>query len=220
MDYLGPQQADFSNVRSLNLEFLGVLARRQSSALLAGLPGELSQRVRALRPAQCERLAATPFLLFSFRERDDDYWERLLAANAARDLFAGASADEGQMRLIAAGLGFVWQLARQNSYAARLICGASLHWCERLAERTLLDVVNVVAASDDVLVLREGADCALWRKLLHSGISNERQVRRAAHISALQYVLTSCRRADAPRLATAARAGLSPSLRVADETRR
>lgn len=222
MEYRGPEQDDFHNVRSLNRECLTRLAGGDPHAApLEDMPERLALRLVRLRPAQCERLAATPFLLFSFRERDNEYWGRLLDDTGTRNLFsAGAEADDVRMPLIAAGLGFVWQLARRNPYAARLICGASLHWCEQLAERTLLEVVTVAASCPDVLVMREAGNRPLWNKLLQNGISYEPEVRRAAHIGALQYVLTSVSRGDAARTALAARAGLAPTMRVADKTER
>lgn len=221
MDYPGPQHSDFDNVRSLNRGFLRLLAGLEPAAPpLADLPRQLASRCAALKPVQRDRLAATPFLLFSFRERDHDYWGRLFEPTSGDLLAALGPDDDGRVRLIAAGLGFVWQLAGQNPYAARLICGASLHWCECLAERTLLEVVSAAAHSPDVLMVREAANEPLWRKLLDSGVSGHRDVRKAAHISALQAVLTSGGAAATPRLRLAARAGLAPSLRVADETDR
>jgi hypothetical protein len=219
MEYPGPQAADNRNDRSLNREFLMLLGTRtQEARLLRTLPRSLALQLTALRTSQQERLADIPFLLFSFRERDDIYWDRLLAANGGADLFADArNVDDAQMRLIAAGLGFVWQLARQNPYAARLVCGASLHWCEQLAEKTLLEIVNVAASGADVLLLRTVGNAPLWHKLLKSGCSSEREVRHATHMSAMHCLLTAAHRGDAPRAAIAARRGLSPSLRVADK---
>lgn len=222
MEYPGPARTDFHNVRSLNGEFLQWLGQRSVAAPpLKELPADLAKRLAGLRLAERERLSATPFLLFSFRERDDDFWSRLLQSRGTPDLLAAAApTDDAELRIIAAGLGFVWQLARQNAYAARLICGASLHWCEQLAEKTLVDVMNVAAVSSNLLKLRVAGNRPLWHKLLNSGIQAEREVRHAAHISALQCVLTSAQRSHAARPALAARAGLSPSRHVADRTRR
>ncbi len=222
MEYPGPARTDFHNVRSLNGEFLQWLGRRSVAAPpLKELPTDLAKCLAGLRLAERERLAATPFLLFSFRERDDDFWSRLLQGGGTPDLLAATTtSDDAELRIIAAGLGFVWQLARQNAYATRLICGASLHWCEQLAEKTLVDVMNVAAVSPHLLKLRAADNRPLWHKLLNSGIRAEREVRHAAHISALQCVLTSAQRSRTARPALAARAGLSPSRRVAGRTRR
>jgi len=221
MEYPGPERTDFHNVRSLNGEFLQWLGGRSIAAVpLNELPADLAKRLAGLRFAERQRLAVTPFLLFSFRERDDDLWSRLLRSSGTPDLLAAARSDDAELRLIAAGLGFVWQLARQNAYAARLVCAASLHWCEQLAEKTLVEVMNVAAVSPNLLTLRAACNRPLWHKLLSTGIQAEREVRHAAHISALQCVLTSAQRSHTVRPARAARAGLAPSRHVADRTDR
>ena len=62
MEYEGLCRDDLDNVHALNRAWLE-------------LDGSAEQRLSVRR---LERLAATPFLLFSFRERDDRYWTRLL----------------------------------------------------------------------------------------------------------------------------------------------
>ena len=220
MDYRGPQQADYANVRALNGAFLRLVQRPPHTAsLLAGLPPALRERSRQLTGLQRERLAGVPFLLFSFRELDGAYWEQLFHAQGPADLFAGAPLDEDLSRLVAAGLGYLWQLARRNAYAARILCCASLHWCEQLAERPLLDIVSA-ASRRDVLILRAPADACLWHKLLHVATSAERAVSDAAKVSALQRLLTS----PAPPLAavsTRAARRLPPrTLQVAEDIER
>jgi len=220
VEFMGPRATDFDNVHSLNRAYLGLL--RQQAELrrcLAGLPSPLAGALVSLAEGDADRLASAPFLLLSFRERDDDFWERIFAEGTHRDLFAVSQpACDDLGCLISAGLGFVWQLARQNPYAARLICGASLHWCEQLTELTFLHLLARAGTRADVLTLRCADDAALWTKLLVSGISREKQVRRAAHISALQSVLTRSSMPDPRKWAAAACAVRTPTLRVADET--
>lgn len=220
MEFQGPGDTDYENVNSLNREFLATLRRDPAArACLRGLPRELARQMLSLTEPQATRLATTPFLLMSFRERDDDFWESVFATGASRDLFAVPQTISDELgRLIAAGLGFVWQLAKQNPYAARLICGASLHWCEQLTERTFFRILAVAGMRSEVLVLRSATDSELWTKLLQSGISREKQVLRAAHISALQSMLTRATMPTGKKWAAAACALQSPSLRVADET--
>ena len=219
VEFRGPAATDFDNVHSLNLAFLKLLRRDpEVRKCLEGLPADIAKRLLRLGDGEAERLASTPFLLLSFRERDDDFWEGLFAGKN-RDLFVPARPASDELgRLISAGLGFMWQLARQNPYAARLICGASLHWCDQLAERTIFQVLAAASISGEVLVLRSGLDAELWTKLLQSGTSREKQVRRAAHISALQCVLTRASMPDQKRWAAAACAVRTPTLKVADET--
>lgn len=219
MDFQGPSATDYANVTSLNRAFLALLRRNGNGRrCLRELRAPLAEKLVALTGGQADRLAATPFLLMSFRERDDRFWEAAFAAELRGDLFAMApSASDGLTSLISAGLGFAWQLSKQNAYAARLICGASLHWCEQLGELNFLHLLSIAGRRDEVLTLRCAADSELWRKLLNSGISREQQVRRAAHISALQSVLTRASMPGDRQWRSAACAAPSPSLQVAED---
>jgi len=219
MDFQGPTLADYENVRSLNFAFLRLLQNGSECArYLEGLPRELGRRLRRLGHREMERLAATPFLLFSFRERDDGFWQKILTDDRTRDLFAlrlKATDDVG--RLVSAGLGFVWQLAHRNPFAARLLCGASTHWCEQITERTIFHILAVAGHRSDLLVLRAQHDAEIWQKLLDNGLSNETETRHAAHISALQTILT---RQPAPAAwSAAACASRNPALKVAEESK-
>lgn len=219
MELMGPGAADFENVRSLNRAYLRLLKNEAGArGCLRRLPPELAARLTSLPEIEADRLAGTPFLLPSFRERDDEYWEQIFANTAHGDLFAVREPASDELGcLVSAGLGFVWQLARQNPYAARLICGASLHWCEQLAERTFFQVLSLAGSKPDVLALRCGSNGELWAKLLESGVSRERHVRRAAHISALQSVLTRASMPERKKWAAAACVRRSPALMVVDD---
>lgn len=215
MEFRGPGAADFENVRSLNRAFLQLIKHNPDARkCLYGLRPGLAASLTGLSAGEAERLSGTPFLLLSFRERDDEFWDAIFADTPRKDLFAVPGSDE-LGRLISAGLGFVWQLARQNPFAARLVCGASLHWCEQLAERTFFQVLATAGARADILTLRGPLDAGLWAKLLTSGVSREKQVRRAAHISALQSVLTRAAMPDRRRWAACARR--TPAMKVADD---
>ncbi len=217
MTFEGPAPFDYRNVRALNRAYLTLLqADRHARQSLLKLSPPLIRRITSLTRHQAERLSATPFLLLSFRERDDKLWSRIISDDGCADLFTRPVADDLD-RLRSAGLGFVWQLARQNPYTLRLICGASLHWCEQIAERTFFDLLAGVAPHADLLELRRGNDAELWWKLLDNGICREADIRTAAHVSALQTVLT--RPADhAPRTwAVAACRSKTSGLRVAEE---
>lgn len=219
MIFEGPEPADYDNVRSLNRAFLAVVAGdRRPQSLLGPLMPPLAGRLAGLKAGEADRLATAPFLLFSFRERDDPYWEQLFAASRHPDLFSErAISPAGLRRLIAAGLGFVWQLARRNPYAARITCGASLHWCDQLAERTLLQILVLAGRNDDLLTLRSAADEELWHKLLEDGVSIDDDIRMAAQMSAFQSVVTRPQVAMPAMWATAACASRPLSLRVADD---
>lgn len=222
MDFDGPDATDFANVHSLNRAFLSLLTNGAiRHACLDPLQEALKRRLTSLRAGQVERLAATPFLLLSLRERDSGYWERILDSDRTGDLFAVSEAPgDDYQRLISAALAFVWQLSRQNPYAARLICGASMHWCETLAERTFYSLLAVAGRRRDLLVLRLADDGKLWRKLLESGVSKNLKIRRAAHLCALQSVLTRPQVMPGAKLAAAACGFRQKGLRVADDGNR
>jgi hypothetical protein len=219
MDFAGPEDSDYENVHSLNRAYLSLLVSGPQIPTPVNdmLPGYL-QRLKALSRQQTDRLATTPFLLFSLREQDGNYWEHLLQASSERDLFAGSpdSADE-YGRLVAAALGFVWQLARQNPYTARLVCGASVHWCELIAEQTIFRLLALAGLRSDVLIPRFGGDSELWSKLLVAGVARENDVRQSAQISALQTMLTRPAKTPESAWALAACKRAAPRLRVADD---
>lgn len=218
MDFQGPTPSDYENVRSLNFAFLRLLQDKTvCGRYLEGLPKELGLRLQRLSLAEIRRLAMTPFLLFSFRERDDGFWQQLLSDDRNQDLFAEQRKPTDDVgRLVSAGLGFLWQLAGRNPFAARLLCGASTHWCEQIGEQTFINLLAIVGQRSDLLVLRAQHDPELWQKLLRAGLSNTSEHRTAAHISAFQYVLT--RQLTAPAMwSAAACASHDPALRVAEE---
>jgi hypothetical protein len=197
MDFKGPEPADFDDVRSLNIAFLEYLRGQAGEALRRELPATLRPVVAALTERQAERLASVPFLLLSLGETDDDYWSRSLVDSPVRDLFASPHSDKDPLgRIASAALGFLWQLARRNAYATRLICGASLNWCEQLAACTLLGVLQHVAEHEGLVGPRLADNQTFWHRLLGAGLSSDNDIRRAAQLSALQSMLTST---DAPR---------------------
>jgi hypothetical protein len=147
--------------------------------------------VAALTGRQIERLAGVPFLLLTLNESDDTYWSRVRDELPVRDLFAASHSPGDPLgRIVVAALGFQWQLARKNPYAARLISGASLSWCEQLASCTLLRVLQCAVEYQGLIAPRQAAHKVLWARLLGAGLSSAEDVRRAAHLSALQIVLS------------------------------
>lgn len=221
MSFNVPDKRDYENVVSLNAAWLGYL--RQDHEMRRGLAGcnePLRQRIIELSSHQYQRLAETPFLLFSFHERDERYWSRILEQSREPDLFRTA-ASRNVDTLASAALGFIWQLARRNPYALRLFCGATLYWCERIADLTFYSLLDAVRCSGDVPVLRLAHAAPMWRKLLDEGISRESRVRRAAQFAALQVVLTDPAGSDRNEVrALAARSVAAPGRRIAEETDR
>ena len=191
MEFSGPEAADLTDVWSLNAAFLEYLSGPDGEQLRCEMPASLRLAVKAMSERHVQRLATVPFLLTSFKETDDNYWQQTLRERPVRDLFTASRSDaDPAVKLTSATFGFLWQLARKNPYAARLVSGATLLWCERLAECTLLHVLERAADDQRTLVPRLAADKLFWSRLLGAGLSSELEIRRAAHLSALQSVLT------------------------------
>lgn len=217
MAFSGPEMSDYDNVVSLNTAWLELLQRENRlRSGLTGMPDALQLRITNLSRQQIDRLAGTPLLLFSFREGDERYWTHILNGCPERDLFATSASDDVDT-LISAGLGYIWQLARRNPYALRLICGASVYWTERIAEQTFFGLLDAVRCSGDTPCARFASHRDLWRKLLSSGVSREAITRHAAQVSALQAVLTGPPDTRAESWPLAARVANTPQFRVAEE---
>lgn len=213
MEYQGLTTDDLVNITELNRCFLRVVTASESP-----LYGVLSDCSLSLDEQL--RLASAPFLLFSLREHDDDFWQRLLDDSPQLGLI-----DQGETpcaeicQLQAAGLSFLWQLARRNPYAVRLICGASVSWCERLARLALITLLARSAHRHDLLGLRFADDDMLWRRLLGHGVAKSYKLRRASHYRALQHMLTHRRASQSARLSAAACAVRAPSQQLVPQDR-
>jgi hypothetical protein len=218
MDYSAPEPADFTNVRSLNIAFLSILRSSVAGAKLRQqLPADLRPAVVDLTDLQLRRLADVPFMLMSLREHDARIWRQLTSVEPTLDLLRQEPAGDELDRLLIAGIGFLWQLVRRNPYAARLVSGASPDWCERLAEATLLHLVRNAANHRDLLLPRFAGERNIWKKLLGGGISAESDVRAAAQLSALQFMLTAEPASQYQRVRAAACAAPIPVLRIAEK---
>jgi len=218
MDFLGPEAADFANVRALNHAFLLRLRdSRQGQTLRQPLPADVAQLVQAMTNLQIERLALSPFLLLSLRERDENSWYSLESNQETLDLFSNATRQSDELLMTA--VSFLWQLAGRNPYAARLVSGATLGWCERLADCTLLHVLRTAAERDGLMQARFATDGDFWRKLLGSGLSSEERVRHSAHVTCLQWLLTDDPDAHYRPMRSAACENPIPTLSVAEKPR-
>ena len=206
MEYQGPEPADLTNVCALNIAFLDWLrARNGSEASTLSRSPEILEALAGMGRCQLERLSRAPFLLMSFREYDENQWRGLFAERHDADLLHSLEMpDEEAARLIAAGLGFLWQLSKRNPYSARLVSGACLNWCEQLADCTLVELFTRAVSTHSLLEPRMADNQELWQKLLSAGVSAKKDVRRAARVSALQTVLTRSPTSSYRRLAAAA----------------
>ena len=122
--------------------------------------------------------------------------------------------------LTVATLGFLWELARRNPFAARLVSGVSLGWCEQLAGCMPLRIFRFAASESNLLAPRLAGHRLFWQKLLGAGTSSDAEVRRSAQLCALQTVLTRSPSERYRALRSAACRMPRPTLRVADHGRR
>jgi hypothetical protein len=218
MFYIGPTQSDYVNIQALNREFLKLL---QVHPIRFGLSAIHQRRLAALGRQQLEQLAATPFLLFTIQEDDEPTWRAICRADPNTDLFEnGGASDAGISNLLATSVGYLWQLAQQNPYSVRLICGASPAWCEMITAVTYFELLTLTRYRDDLLVLRQAQNMDIWSKLLAEGVRPERHVRSAAHIAALQTLLTGYPAAAAVAWPIAACKAAPRFLQVADESKK
>ncbi len=214
MEYEGPSVDDMDNVRALNRRFLEVFGGRGAAGF-----GGLGQT--ALSERQLERLSRAPFLLFSFRESDSDFWQRLLCDDPQLELTPVDRNDDDSVReLTVAALGFLWQLSRRNPFAARVVSGAPVSWCEHLAGTTLMSLLQRASRQPELLLPRFSDQDAVWRRLLAGGVSPKRNLQLMSHQSALQVMLTRATPLGYERLPAAACGIRRPAQRVAERRRR
>ncbi|MGI9248695.1 MAG: hypothetical protein ACR2QI_06740 [Woeseiaceae bacterium] len=198
MEYQGPTTDDLANISALNRSFLAAV-----SDVGTGGFGAIAER--RYSELQLSRLAGAPFLLFSFREQEAEYWHRVLADDPQIDMVDSVGPPgEKIFQLQVAGLGFLWQLSRRNPYTARVVSGAPVSWCERLAGMTLVGLLDRAASRDDLVRARFPDEDAIWRRLLGNGISAKRQVRLTSHHCALQALLTRGQQTQYDRVPAAA----------------
>lgn len=218
MEFSGPEPADFANVVALNRAFLRRLRSPSVGRdLREFIPAAMRQAVEGLTDRHVERLAASPFLLLSLRERDADFWSRIARVEPAQDLFAMDASHHDDVKVPA--MSFLWQLARRNPYAARLVSGGTTGWCDQIGEYTLLALLGQIQGRRDVLQPRFAGLDSCWQKLLGPGLSSEVQVRRSAHLACLQTLLTGEPKAAPPRMRAAACNSSAPVATIAGPRR-
>jgi hypothetical protein len=200
MEYEGLSQDDLDNVRALNRVWLEL----EGSAELRRSAGRL------------ERLAATPFMLFSFCEHDDARWSRLFGERRQQDMLEQEAVISAELRALqVAGLAYLWELTRRNPYVARIVSGAPLQWCEQIAASTLVRVLE--CARFRLIEPRFADETELKRRLLGRGSALGRELRVFAQIAALQAMLTGGQAAQYRRLPAAACRMPQTKRQVADE---
>ena len=220
MDFKPPDPADLDNVYSLNNAYLelAITASRRAPWLDVRLP-EMVGGFAGLEPQVLQRLARTPFLLFSLGENDMRRWRAVFDHEQGADRIKRIdSPDPAEARIVQAALGFLWQLVKKRPYAGRVVSGATYQWCERLALCTLVELFEFAAIEPRLLVPRMATNANLWRKLFISSSSDQSDLRAAARFSALQAILTTAANVEREKLPVAACNMPTPRSRVADRT--
>jgi len=222
MEFQGPAARDLANVYALNQAFLDFLRNADEKSLRAQPASDaLVNKLVALGRQRADRLAQCPFLLFALAESEEWRWSRLFDEQGPPDLVDRIECPpEASARLAAAALGFLWELAKRNPYAARLVSGATLSWCEQLTDSSPVRLFQFAASEPRLLAPRLGNRNELWTKLLDAGSSQDKDIRHAAQLCALQTLLTTQNSERYRQLAAAACSMPAPSLRVADGRRR
>ncbi len=201
MDYPGLIEDDVINVRALNRAWLRIA-------------GAGSDPFAVLDDERRRRIANAPFLLFTLRENEARLWSALLNDRPQRELFGGCPSIE-QRELQVACLAWLWELVRRNPYVARVVAGAPLPWCERIAAYPLVQLLQN-AADADLVRPRFRDDSPVHRRLLLRGGSALRAARSAAQLAAMQAMLTASEIAQYGRMSTAACRLRAPTRQVAE----
>jgi hypothetical protein len=129
-EYPGPSPDDYANVLALNTAFI--------------------KAAFDLKGPQRGRLAAAPFLLFSLRECDPEWWDTVLIDQHQADLLPVAELEDPELRRIqSVALSFLWQLARRNPYAVRIISCATVSWCEKITDLPLITLLDRIGSRGD-----------------------------------------------------------------------
>jgi hypothetical protein len=184
MLYQGLSNDDLDNIHALNRRFLRTLPTAGDSAC-----GDLPHR--RLSASQQAHLGRAPFLLFSFREGESDYWKHVLSDDAQQKLLSTEPPLDAQSRYLqVAGLSFLWQLSRYNPYAVRIVSDAPHSWCEQVSALPVVTFLHRTAERADILVPRFRNQADVWQRLLKSGVSPDAKLRAMSHQSALQAMLT------------------------------
>lgn len=203
MEFQGLTQDDVTNVRALNRAWLNMAA-------------DGPEHFAVLDEPRRRRLADAPFLLFTLRESETTLWAALLTDRRQQQELFAECPDAAQRELQIACLAWLWELARRNPYVARIVAGAPLQWCERVAALPLVRLLRN-AADADLVRPRFHADSPVHRRLLMRGGSALRAARSGAQVAAMQAMLTTAEFAQYGRLPAAACRLQAPSRQVADE---
>ena len=217
MDFARPPSSDLINVVSLNAAMLELIAADPAAI---PCPAWLSQELAALDIDGRQRLSRTPVLLLSLSENDIERWVPVFKRRPERDLLAALDGPSLPVAdLVTAALSFLWQLACRDAYAARVVSGGSVEWCEELGKTVLVDVLEFARREPGLAGLRHADSPVFWRRLLIAATAEESRVRSASRLAAMQAMLTGSASNDTERPMRAAACVLNSAAVVAERRR-
>ena len=150
-----------SEVCSLNQAFIKTMLSAAEAGRMA-LEPRLKASLQSAHEAATGSVGRCPFLLYRLEFPPPAVHE------GAASLLGGDS--DGATSLASMTLAFLWQLARSDMAAARIVAGASAAWCQDLAGRPLAELAPL--AREAVLTPRLIDVPGYWRDLTRErGIS-------------------------------------------------
>jgi len=165
-----------ARVHALNLDYLELLAadcrRTPCTGQARRLPAQLHPWIRTLSHAACDRLAASPFALYSLRFEDGLFWEQV-CRDAKRTAMSIPVAQRYACTKGSAAQAFcevallhAWHVTAVNRLSTRIVYAMPEVTAGRLARLTMWQVKRLAAEHPDLLAPGWPAHPAFWRDLL------------------------------------------------------
>lgn len=183
-------QVILNEIYELNQRFIDLMPELPESRFDAE-SRELPALLVSSRPEARRQLSRCPFLLF----RIDATPAQAAVADAG---LARGDATRFERELARIALSFLWQLARANPFAARVVSGTPAHWCEGLASLTIVRLIETATTCDIEVRPRLAAVPGFWCDLLGASGARPPMRRRTIGIAGLQLIMSKSRRKRAP----------------------
>ena len=156
----------------LNADYLELLQAEQRygtcSAQLQFLPSRLHARLAGLADIERQRLARTPYALYSLRFEDERFWTQLSepAEHSLDVRYAGSRSTCLQTQFCETALLQAYQVARTMPLAARLMYSMREPVRERLAALPLWRIRRLAADHPSLLLPKWPTHACFWPDLL------------------------------------------------------
>ena len=161
-----------ARVHSLNLDYLELLAAEHElagrAAQLQYFPPKLHPTFAELSQSQRERIASTPYALYSLCFEDVRFWRAACApAKASLDVrYAASSSAWLQGPFCEVALIYAWQVASSHPLAARLVYSMTADVREILIDTPLWQIKRIANDYPGLLIPRWSRNAAFWPDLL------------------------------------------------------